>query len=111
MTTDFRRATLEDAKLLIDIYNASYYDDYLRYGACPGYGKTEEMMEESIRKTPKYIILCDNEPVGCISCKQMEIGVYEIGNLCVVPAFQGKELGHKQFSLQRYFMKIGNGSL
>ena len=93
MTIDYRQATIEDAKLLIDIYNASYYDDYLRYGACPGYGKTKEIMEESIRKKPKYIILCDNEPVGCISCKQTEIGVYEIGNLCVVPAFQGKGIG------------------
>ena len=25
-----------------------FCDDYLRYGSCPGYGKTKEMMEESI---------------------------------------------------------------
>ena len=93
MTIDYRQAFLEDAELLIDIYNASFYDDYLRYGACPGYGKTKEMMEESIRKNPKHIILCDNEPVGCISCKQMECGVYEITSLCVIPAFQGKGIG------------------
>jgi hypothetical protein len=48
MTIEFRQAALEDAELLINIYNASFYSDYLRYGFCPGYGKTKEMMEESI---------------------------------------------------------------
>ena len=93
MTIEFRQAALEDAELLINIYNASFYSDYLRYGSCPGYGKTKEMMEESISKYPKYIILCDNEPVGSISCKKPENGVYEIGCLCVVPEYQGKGIG------------------
>ena len=70
MTMSYRQATLEDAELLIDIYNAAFYDDYLRYGVCPGYGKTKEMMEDSIREYPKYTILCYNVPVGCISFKQ-----------------------------------------
>jgi len=90
---EYRQAALEDAELLINIYNASFYDDYLRYGSCPGYGKTKEMMEESISKYPKYIILCDNEPVGSISSKKLEKGVYEIGCLCVVPEYQGKGIG------------------
>ncbi len=93
MIIKYRLATWEDAELLINIYNASFYNDYLRYGSCPGYGKTKEMMEESIRKCPKYIILCDNEPVGCVSCKKQEKGVYEVGCLCVVPEYQGKGLG------------------
>ena len=93
MTIDYRQAETEDADLLISIYNDSFYSDFLRYGSCPGYGKTKEQMEESIREYPKYLILCNNEPVGCISCKQMELGIYEIGNLCVVPAFQGKGIG------------------
>ena len=93
MNIEYRLATLEDAELLINIYNASFYNDYLRYGSCPGYGKSKEMMEESISKCPKYVILCDNEPVGCVSCKKLEKGVYEIGCLCVVPEYQGKGLG------------------
>ena len=93
MTIEYRQAALEDAELLINIYNASFYSDYLRYGSCPGYGKTKEMMEESISKYPKYIILCDNEPVGSISFKKLEKGVYEIGCLCVVPEYQGKGIG------------------
>ena len=93
MTIEFRKATLEDAELLVSIYNASFYSDYLRYGVCPGYGKTKEMMEESISKYPKHVILCDNKPVGCVSCKKLENGVYEIGSLCIIPEFQGKGIG------------------
>ena len=95
MTTEYRKAVLEDTELLISIYNAAYYDDYLRYGYCPGYGITKEGMEESIRTIPKYIIMCDNMPVGCISSKQIETGVYEIANLCIIPEYQGKGIGTK----------------
>ncbi len=56
MRIEYRVAAIEDAELLIKIYNASFYDDHLRYGSCPGYGKTKEMMEESIGRYPKYII-------------------------------------------------------
>lgn len=40
MTIEYRQATLKDAELLIEIYNASFYIDYLKYCECPGYGKT-----------------------------------------------------------------------
>ena len=93
MTIDYRKAAQEDAQVLADIYNAAYYSDYVRYGACPGYGNTKESMEKSIIDFPKYVILCDNEPVGCISCKQVEGGLYEIGNLCIIPEYQGKGIG------------------
>ena len=46
MKIEYRQAVLEDADILIEIYNAAYYDDYLRYGYCPGYGVTKERMEE-----------------------------------------------------------------
>lgn len=93
MTIEYRAAVTEDAELLVSIYNASFYDDDLKYGACPGYGKTKEMMAESIRNAPKHIILCDQKPVGCVSCQKLEAGVYEVGCLCVIPQFQGKGIG------------------
>ena len=95
MTIEYRKAVSEDAELLINIYNAAFYSDYMRFGACPGYGKTAEMMEASIRDHPKYIILCDNKPVGCVSCKMQEMRVYEITCLCIIPEYQGKGLGTK----------------
>ena len=93
MKIEYRQANKEDAELLVNIYNASFYDDYVRYGSCPGYGQTKEMMEESISKYRKHIILCDNEPVGCVSCVNLENGVYEIGCLCVIHEYQGKGIG------------------
>ena len=93
MQIEYRQATIEDAEVLINIYNAAYYDDYLKYGYCPGYGITKEGMEESIRVFNKYIIMCDNMPVGCVSSKQMETGIYEVGNLCIIPEYQGKGIG------------------
>ncbi len=31
--------------------------------------------------------------MGCVSCKCIEDGKYEVGCLCVVPEFQGKGIG------------------
>ena len=93
MKIEYRQAGIDDAELLVNIYNASFYDDYVRYGSCPGYGQTKEMMEESIRKYLKHVILCDKEPVGCVSCINLKKGVYEVGCLCVIPEYQGKGIG------------------
>ena len=93
MKIAYRKADIADAELLIEIYNSAFYSDYIKYGECPAYGKTKEMMEKSIINYPKFII-CDNDkPVGCISCKQVEEGIYEVGCLCVVPEYQGKGIG------------------
>lgn len=91
--TEFRKADTADAELLTEIYNASFYSDYLRYGECPAYGRTVEMMKQSILDYPKFLIVCGGRPVGCISCKALEKGVYEIGCLCVIPEYQGKGIG------------------
>ena len=93
MEVCFRKADRSDAELLIDIYNAAFYSDYIRYGACPAYGKTKEMMERSILDYPKFLIMYDSRAVGSVSCKETENGIYEIGCLCVLPEFQGKGIG------------------
>lgn len=95
MDIEYRCAKTEDAEVLVEIYNASFYKDYIRYGECPGYGKTVEMMKKSIRDCPKFVILNDGNPVGAISCKGIGDGVYEIGCLCIIPEFQGKGIGTK----------------
>ena len=93
MKIEYRQAAIEDADVLVNIYNASFYDDYLRFGSCPGYGHTKESMEKSIIQHPKHIILCDNEPVGCVSYTKMGVGEYEVACLCIIPKFQGKGIG------------------
>ncbi len=104
MLIDFKEAKVEDAEVLADIYNASFYSDFVKYGECPGYGKTKEMMEQSIIKAPKFVILCDGTPVGSISCKKTAEATYEVGCLCIIPEFQGKGIGTKafQFALSYY---------
>lgn len=89
----YRQAQVSDAQLLADIYNKAFYSDYLRYGECPGYGKTKETMEQSVRDFPKHIIYLDDMPVGCISYQRVGEGEYEIGALCVIPEFQGRGIG------------------
>ena len=93
MNIEFRKADISDAEALIDIYNASFYSDYIRYGECPAYGRTKEMMEQSIIDYPKFLIVYNSRPVGCVSCKEIENGIYEVGCLCVIPEFQGKGIG------------------
>lgn len=104
MEIHFRNAKSEDAELLVDIYNASFYRDYLKYGECPGYGKTKEKMAQSIKNFPKWIILCDEKPVGAISVRSTGKGSYEVGCLCVIPEYQGKGIGTKalQYALSYY---------
>lgn len=105
MTIEYKQAVSEDADLLIDIYNASFYDDYIRYGTCPGYGLTKEQMEESIIRHPKHIIICDNEPVGCVSYTKLDAGVYGVACLCVVPVFQGKGIGTQAVQFLKTYLK------
>lgn len=97
MELSYRKAVKDDANLLIDIYNSSFFDDYVRYGECPAYGKTKEGMEFSIRNFTKYLIICDHIPVGAISFDKKEGGHYYLGCLCVIPAYQGKGIGTKAF--------------
>ena len=109
MELKYREATIEDADMLIDIYNASFYKDYIRYGNCPGYGKTKEMMENSILSYSKLIILCDKKAVGVISCEKIENETYEVGCLCVIPEYQGLGIGTAAFEFAMSYYKDGKG--
>ena len=52
---EFRNAEVADAELVVDIYNAAFFDDYVKYGECPAYGRTKEEMEQSIIDYPKFL--------------------------------------------------------
>lgn len=97
MSIKYRQAYTKDAALLIDIYNASFYDDYIRYGECPAYGRTRTEMEMSIANYPKIIISWGERNVGAISYKNTAAGEYYIGCLCVIPECQGIGIGTDAF--------------
>ena len=93
MNLKYIKAKKEDADMLIEIYNASFYDDYIKYGECPAYGRTREIMEASIEKFPKLIIYYDDIPVGVISVANRGKGDYYLGCLCIIPKYQRKNIG------------------
>lgn len=88
MKIGFRKAEPDDAELLIGICNSAFRRDDIRYGECPAYGKNPEMMRRSAAQYLKFLILCDERPVGSISCRALRQGEYEIGCLCVFRSYE-----------------------
>lgn len=97
MLISYKKVQKGDAEVLVKIYNEAFYSDYIRFGECPGYGKTKEAMEESIGIYPKQLILCEGKPVGALSYREMSSHVYYVGCLCIIPEFQGKGIGTLAF--------------
>lgn len=106
MKISYRKAEISDAELLVEIYNAAFYDDYMKYGECPGYGKSKQQMETSIEKMPKYVIMVDSVPAGVLSYKKQETGVYYIGGLCIIPEYQRQGIGTD--AMQFFFDKFSD---
>lgn len=90
MELNYRCAVSDEADLLIDLYNKSFYQDSLRYGECPAYGRTRKQMRQSIDKFSKETILCDDIPVVVIPIGNKGDGDYYLGCLCVIPEYQNK---------------------
>lgn len=96
MNLVLQRAVEEDAQSIINARDQSFYDDYIRFGECPGYHKTPEEMQYTIQKADVYRILIDGEMVGDISVHQpSEDGSRWIGCLEVVPEHQNEGIGFK----------------
>ena len=95
MDIQIKAATIEDAQVLVDIYNKAFYEDYVKYGECPGYGKSVSDMEKSIKETLKYIAYVGENPVGAISVLKKDDGLYYLGALCVIPEYQRKGIGQE----------------
>ena len=97
MELTFKDAHWTDAEALIELYNAAFYDDYVKYGQCPGYGRSKDEMEVSILRFPKTMACLDDKIVGVVSGQMVDIGVFEIGALCVHPEYQRKGIGKRLF--------------
>lgn len=98
---DYKHADINDAGILIEIYNSAFYDDFIRYGQCQGYGRSRENMERSILDYPKTIAYDNDKAVGVISVKDEGSGKYYIGCLAVKKEEQGRGIGT---SLMKHFM-------
>ena len=97
----YKCAEISDADVLIEIYNSAFYDDFIRYGQCPAYGRTRENMEQSVKDYPKIIAYDQDRPIGVISYKEEGPGKYYIGCLAVLKEEQGRGIGTQ---LLKHFM-------
>ena len=98
---EYRCADTSDAKLLVEIYNSAFYDDFIRYGQCQAYGRAEENMKKSVLEFPKILAYDQGKAVGVISYKEEAPGKYYIGCLAVVKEEQGRGIGTL---LMKHFM-------
>lgn len=97
----YKYADTSDADVLIEIYNSAFYDDFIRYGECPAFGRSREDMEQSIQDFPKIIAYEQDKAIGVISYKQEAPGKYYIGCLAVIKDMQGHGIGTQ---LMNHFM-------
>ena len=97
----YKCADINDADILIEIYNSAFHDDFIRYGQCPAYGHSRESMQRSISDYPKTIAYDQGRAVGVISVKDEGQGKYYIGCLAVVKEEQGRGIGTL---LMKHFM-------
>ena len=95
MDLEIKAATTKDAEVLVDIYNKAFYEDFVIYGQCPGYGRSVDDMIISINETSKFIAYVGLAAVGAISVLKKDDGIYYLGALCVIPEYQRKGIGHK----------------
>lgn len=99
MKIELRNAQPGDAKRLAEVYNASFYSDYMKYGACPGYGKTEESMLSAMKTDHVFTIIADGIIAGAAAVRQEAAHHYYLGALCVIPAYAGKGIGQEAMQL------------
>ena len=95
MDIQIKKAMAEDAQVLVDIYNKAFYEDFVIYGQCPGYGRSVDDMIKSINETSKFIAYVGLAAVGAISVLKKDDGIYYLGALCVIPDYQRKGIGYK----------------
>jgi GNAT superfamily N-acetyltransferase len=89
----FVRATTEDIMDLINIQNLAFYNDYVEYGYCPGYGRTYESMKDSVENRIVYKIMADGTIVGDIIIRDNHDGTYFLGGLYVIPKYKNNGIG------------------
>ena len=94
MDIQFERAVLEDTDALITVQNQSFHSDFIKYGVCPGYGRSHDNMAESVSSHFVYKILSGGTIVGDIIVRDNGDGVYHLGCIRVIPDYENKGIGH-----------------
>ena len=101
----FTQATNDDIQDLIEVQNQAFYDDYMKYEECPGYGRTYESMKRSIGNCIVYKIMVDSNIVGDIIVRDNHDDTYFLGGLCVIPAYENNGIGQKAMKFLEHQFK------
>ena len=83
-----------DGEIFVEIQNKCFKEDYLRYGECPGYGRTLKSMIASMKKNIQYKIMLNDIPVGKVSAHE-EYDTCHLDCLCVIPQYENQGIGQK----------------
>lgn len=94
-------------KYILVPYTEEYYDfvyevkknAYIKYvEECWGQWNEEDQKEYfkkfiSTYKNNSYIIKNEDKAIGFYNDEELEDGSYEVGNICIIPEYQGKGIG------------------
>lgn len=95
MELSFVRMQRKDAQTVKRVRDAAFYEDFLRYGVCPGYGKSVAHFANAVGEPHayRYLIWAQGEAVGSIGVQEMGEGRYFLSCLCVVPQWEHQGVG------------------
>lgn len=94
MDIQFETPCEQDAEALRQVHNKAFYADFIKYGLCPGYGRTVESIRDAMNSSITYKIIADNVIVGKISAKTVNDSCeYHLECLCVIPEYENKGIG------------------
>ena len=94
-------------KYTLELYTDEYYDfvynvkknAYIKYvEQCWGNWNEEDQKEHfkkfiNTYKNSSYIIKVDGKAIGFFNDEYLSDGSYEVGNICIIPEYQGKGIG------------------
>ncbi len=94
---NLRKYQEEDREFVYETKKNAYKKYVIEYFGSWNEEKQREYFDEYIKKTADntWIIEMDNKSIGFYNGIEMENGNYIIGNICIIPEYQGRGIGTK----------------
>ena len=120
----FRNITPEDYEYIYELKKNAYKEYVIMNWGAWDEESQKEYFKNFINtyKDTTYIIQTEGKDIGFYNDAMLENGNYEIGNICIIPEYQGKGIGtkilkdviedHKEFNIEiQYFKQNPVGKL
>ena len=112
MNIEIRTAIGDDAKDAVTILDKAYYSDFVKYGYCPGYHQSVDIIKEAIETSNAFMILSDESPIGYIRVKNRGNGDYFLCSICIIPRCENQGVGQMAMRyLEQHFTDAKHWSL